>query len=65
MDRALKARLEAPFADQLTGPIRQRHDETEIRVGAGRRAPVLTALTTSPTSVSSSWRTLPASTPAP
>jgi len=35
MDRALKARLERRFADVLTGPIRQRHDETEIRIGPG------------------------------
>ena len=35
MDRAFKARLEARFADQLTGPVRQRHDETEIRIGPG------------------------------
>ena len=34
MDRALKARLEARFGSVLTGPIRQRHDETEIRIAA-------------------------------
>ena len=44
MDRRFKARLAARFADQLTGPIRQRHDETEIRIGAGDVVPVLTAL---------------------
>ncbi|MEO7230733.1 MAG: NADH-quinone oxidoreductase subunit C, partial [Candidatus Limnocylindrales bacterium] len=32
MDRALRARLEARFGDVLTGPIRQRHDETELRI---------------------------------
>lgn len=32
MDRALKARLETRFGDVLTGTIRQRHDETEIRI---------------------------------
>ena len=32
MDRALKARLEARFGDVLSGPIRQRHDETELRI---------------------------------
>ncbi|MEO7664204.1 MAG: NADH-quinone oxidoreductase subunit C [Candidatus Limnocylindrales bacterium] len=32
MDRALKARLEKDFAEVLTGPIRQRHDETELRI---------------------------------
>ena len=31
-------------APTLTGPVRQRHDETEIRIGAGRRVPVLRAL---------------------
>lgn len=44
MDRALKGRLAARFGDALTGPIRQRHDETEIRIGAGDVVPVLTAL---------------------
>lgn len=32
MDRALKRRLEQRFGERLTGPIRQRHDETEIRI---------------------------------
>ncbi len=32
MDRALKRRLEERFGDALTGPVRQRHDETEIRI---------------------------------
>jgi NADH-quinone oxidoreductase subunit C len=32
MDRVLKSRLEAKLAGKLNGPIRQRHDETEIRV---------------------------------
>ena len=32
MDRALKARLETRFGERLAGPVRQRHDETEIRV---------------------------------
>ncbi len=44
MDRQFKARLEARFGAQLTGPIRQRHDETEIRIGAGDVVSVLTAL---------------------
>ena len=35
MDPALKRRLEARFSERLTGPIRQRHDETEIRIGPG------------------------------
>ena len=44
MDRQFKARLEARFEDQLTGPIRQRHDETEMRIGAGDVVSVITAL---------------------
>ena len=44
MDRAFKARLEARFTDQLTGPVRQRHDETEIRIGPGDVIPVISAL---------------------
>jgi len=44
VDRALRARLETRFADTMTGPIRQRHDETELRIGAGSVIQVLTAL---------------------
>jgi NADH:ubiquinone oxidoreductase subunit C len=44
MDRAFRGRLEARFADVLTGPVRQRHDETEIRIAAGSVTQVLTAL---------------------
>ena len=33
MDRQLRARLETRLGDRLTGPIRQRHDQTEIRIG--------------------------------
>ena len=44
MDRQLKARLEQRFGDRLLGPVRQRHDETEIRIGPGDVVPVLTAL---------------------
>ena len=44
MDRALKGRLEARFGDQLAGPVRQRHDETEIRIRPGDVTQVLTAL---------------------
>ena len=44
MDRAFKARLERRFGEALTGPVRQRHDETEIRIGAGDVVPVITAL---------------------
>ena len=32
MDRALKLRLEDRFGDVLTGAVRQRHDETDIRI---------------------------------
>jgi NADH-quinone oxidoreductase subunit C len=32
VDRELRKRLEARFGDRLTGPLRQRHDETEIRI---------------------------------
>ena len=44
MDRALARRLEARFEDVLHGPARQRHDQTEIRIGAGDVQQVLTAL---------------------
>ena len=44
MDRALKARLEARFGTALHGEIRQRHDETELRIGAGDAIDVLRAL---------------------
>ena len=44
MDRAFKARLEARFGATLTGPVRQRHDETEMRIAPGDVVPVLTAL---------------------
>ena len=44
MDRQFQARLEARFGAQLTGPIRQRHDETEMRIRAGDVISVLTAL---------------------
>ena len=44
MDRALKARLEARFGDVLSGPLRQRHDETEIRIAARDIPDVLRAL---------------------
>ena len=35
MDRAFKRRLEQRFGDTLIGPVRQRHDQTEIRIGPG------------------------------
>jgi NADH-quinone oxidoreductase subunit C len=44
VDRFLKARLETRFGDRLLGPVRQRHDETEIRIGPGDVVPVIGAL---------------------
>jgi NADH-quinone oxidoreductase subunit C len=35
VDPALKRRLASRFGERLTAPIHQRHDETEIRIGAG------------------------------
>ena len=35
MDAALKRRLEERFGSRLLGPVRQRHDETEIRIAPG------------------------------
>jgi translation initiation factor IF-1 len=50
VDRRFKARLEARFGEQLTGPIRQRHDETEMRIAPGD----VVAVMTNPSSGSSS-----------
>lgn len=44
MDRALRDRLEVRFGDALLGPVRQRHDETEIRIGVPDVVSVLTSL---------------------
>jgi NADH-quinone oxidoreductase subunit C len=44
MDRQLRKRLEARFADKVTGPVRQRHDETELRIGAADLTEIMTAL---------------------
>jgi NADH-quinone oxidoreductase subunit C len=44
MDRSLRTRLEARLADQLTGPIRQRHDTTEIRIRPADLAEVMRVL---------------------
>ena len=44
MDRALRSRLERRFGDRLVGTVRQRHDETEIRVSAADVADTLRAL---------------------
>ena len=35
MDRAFRSLHRATFGDRLTGPVRQRHDETEIRIRPG------------------------------
>jgi NADH-quinone oxidoreductase subunit C len=44
MDRLLRRRLEARFGDRLTGPVRQRHDQTEIRIAAADVADILRTL---------------------
>jgi NADH-quinone oxidoreductase subunit C len=44
VDRRFRGRLETRFGEQLTGPIRQRYDETEMRIEAGDVVPVMTAL---------------------
>ena len=44
MDRAFKRRLEARFGDVLRGPVKQRHDETEMRIAPGDVVQVLRAL---------------------
>jgi NADH-quinone oxidoreductase subunit C len=44
VDRALRKRLESRFGDRLTGPVRQRHDQTEIRLGPADVPEVMRAL---------------------
>jgi NADH:ubiquinone oxidoreductase subunit C len=44
MDRSLRRRLDRRFGDVLTGPIRQRYDETEMRIGPADVAQVMRAL---------------------
>jgi NADH-quinone oxidoreductase subunit C len=44
MDRPLARRLEVRFEGQLHGHARQRHDQTEIRIGAGDVQDVLRSL---------------------
>jgi len=44
MDRRFRRLLEAQFGARLTGPIRQRHDETEIRIAAADVTDILRAL---------------------
>lgn len=48
MDRAFRGRLERRFGETLKGPVRQRHDETEIRIATGAVIDVLTALRDEP-----------------
>jgi NADH-quinone oxidoreductase subunit C len=44
VDAALRRRLERRFGARLAGPVRQRHDETEIRIDAADVPEVLRAL---------------------
>jgi NADH-quinone oxidoreductase subunit C len=44
VDPALRRRLEARFGDRLAGAVRQRHDETEIRIQPADVPDVLRAL---------------------
>jgi NADH-quinone oxidoreductase subunit C len=44
MDAALRRRLEARFGEGLRGPVRQRHDETEIRIAPAQLPDVLRTL---------------------
>jgi NADH-quinone oxidoreductase subunit C len=48
MDRALRRRLEARFGEVLVGPVRQRHDETEIRISPADVTDVVRTLHDSP-----------------
>ena len=49
MDRQLRARIEATLGDRLTGPVRQRHDQTEIRVSPADLVEVMRTLLDDPT----------------
>jgi NADH-quinone oxidoreductase subunit C len=44
MDRQLRVRLESKLGDRFTGPIRQRHDQTEIRIGTADLIDVMRAI---------------------
>ena len=44
MDRLFRRRLESRFGERITGPIRQRHDETEMRISAADVADTLRTL---------------------
>jgi NADH-quinone oxidoreductase subunit C len=48
VDRSLKLRLENRFGATLHGVVRQRHDQTEIRVGSDTLVDVLRALNDEP-----------------
>jgi NADH-quinone oxidoreductase subunit C len=48
MDRALRRRLEERLAQHLRGPVRQRHDETEIKIAAASVPDVLRILRDDP-----------------
>ena len=49
MDRVFRRRLESRFGERLTGPVRQRHDETEIRIAAADVTDTLRTLHDDPT----------------
>ena len=49
MDRVFRARIERTFGDLLTGPVRQRHDETEMRIRPGDVPAVMRTLHDDPT----------------
>ena len=51
MDRVLRRRLETQFGERFTGPVRQRHDTTEIRIGPADVPDILRTLHDDP-----SWR---------
>ncbi len=44
MDRAFRRRLEHRFGEQLSGPVRQRHDETEVRIAPADVSDVMRTL---------------------
>jgi NADH-quinone oxidoreductase subunit C len=44
MDRSLRRRLDGRFGEVMTGPVRQRNDETEMRIGPADVVQVLRAL---------------------
>lgn len=49
MDRHFRRLLEARFGPRLTGPIRQRHDQTEMRIAAADVPDVMRTLYDDPT----------------